>query len=124
MGRSAAVAPATRCLPHRAAWSGSLLTQAAHAFRCPCSFLPESNWGANAGLAVARDLLEPVKQKVRRLYGITAHHELCCSAVVCGLRQEMGRAAMQCTHVFSWLPRRLLAPCRPKHARSLASLVT
>jgi catalase (peroxidase I) len=27
------------------------------------SFLPESNWGANAGLAVARDLLEPVKQK-------------------------------------------------------------
>lgn len=26
------------------------------------SFLPESNWGANAGLAVARDLLEPVKQ--------------------------------------------------------------
>ena len=30
---------------------------------CLCSFLPESNWGANAGLAVARDLLEPVKQK-------------------------------------------------------------
>ncbi|KAL4451356.1 hypothetical protein ABPG77_009428 [Micractinium sp. CCAP 211/92] len=26
-------------------------------------FEPESNWGANAGLAVARDLLEPVKQK-------------------------------------------------------------
>ena len=29
----------------------------------PHSFLPEANWGANAGLAVARDLLEPVKQK-------------------------------------------------------------
>ncbi|KAL4525437.1 hypothetical protein Ndes2437A_g03898 [Nannochloris sp. 'desiccata'] len=26
-------------------------------------FNPESNWGANAGLAVARDLLEPVKAK-------------------------------------------------------------
>lgn len=26
-------------------------------------FAPESNWGANAGLAVARDLLEPVKAK-------------------------------------------------------------
>lgn len=26
-------------------------------------FAPEANWGANSGLAVARDLLEPVKQK-------------------------------------------------------------
>lgn len=26
-------------------------------------FAPEANWGANAGLAVARDLLEPVKKK-------------------------------------------------------------
>jgi cytochrome c peroxidase len=26
-------------------------------------FAPESNWGANAGLAVARDLLEPVKRQ-------------------------------------------------------------
>eukprot|EP00887_Chlorella_sp_A99_P004348 scaffold15.g4348.t1 len=26
-------------------------------------FAPEANWGANAGLAVARDLLEPVKRK-------------------------------------------------------------
>ena len=64
MGHGATVAPATRCLPHRAAWSGIWLTQAAHDLRCRCSFLPESNWGANAGLAVARDLLEPVKQKV------------------------------------------------------------
>lgn len=26
-------------------------------------FAPENNWGANAGLAIARDLLEPVKRK-------------------------------------------------------------
>ena len=26
-------------------------------------FSPEANWGANAGLAIARDLLEPVKAK-------------------------------------------------------------
>jgi len=26
-------------------------------------FAPESGWGANAGLAIARDLLEPIKQK-------------------------------------------------------------
>ena len=26
-------------------------------------YSPEANWGANAGLAIARDLLEPVKAK-------------------------------------------------------------
>ncbi len=31
--------------------------------RHPARFAPESEWGANAGLGVARDLLEPIKSR-------------------------------------------------------------
>lgn len=58
---------------------------------CP-SFLPESNWGANAGLAVARDLLEPVKQKVSTGDNDTYWMQTCLRA------QRVAEAATEPTH--------------------------
>ena len=66
-GNGTSIAPTLVRLAWHASGTYSIFDRTGGSNGATMRFSPECNWGANAGLKIARDFLEPIKKK----YGIT-----------------------------------------------------